>query len=151
MSIIDLPPTLLEAAGLPVPSEMQGQSILPLVRHEPVEWRDELLIQISEVQVGRAIRTKRWKYGVGDKDLDPYKHESSERYVEESLYDLQTDPYELTNLIGFDSHREIADVLRQRLIRSIQTAGEKTPQIDTSPTRQSATRGRYIQPERAWD
>jgi arylsulfatase A-like enzyme len=151
VSIIDLPPTLLEAAGLPVPSEMQGHSILPLVRHEPVEWRDELLIQISEVQVGRAIRTKRWKYGVGDKDLNPYEHESSERYVEESLYDLQTDPYELTNLIGFDSHREIADVLRQRLIRSIQTAGEKSPQIDPAPARQSPTRGRSIQPERAWD
>ena len=35
---------------------------------QPVEWPDDVFIQISEAQVGRALRTKRWKYGVDAPD-----------------------------------------------------------------------------------
>ena len=42
----------------------------------------------------------------------------SDVYAEESLYDLQADPYELANLIGRESHQEVAAVMRERLIRS---------------------------------
>lgn len=38
VSLIDLPPTLLDAAGLPVPHAMEGRSILPLVKKQPVAW-----------------------------------------------------------------------------------------------------------------
>src|SRR5438067_145711 len=37
-SLIDLPPTLLNAAGLPVPPEMRGRSVLPLTRGERAGW-----------------------------------------------------------------------------------------------------------------
>ena len=40
----------------------------------------------------------------------------SDRYVEEFLYDLEADPYELTNLIGIESHHGVAARLRRRLI-----------------------------------
>ena len=63
-NLLDLPPTLLDAAGIPVPEIMQGHSILPLVNHQKVDWDQEIFIQISESQVGRAIRTQRWKYSV---------------------------------------------------------------------------------------
>ena len=39
----DIAPTLIDAAGLPVPEEMQGRSILPLVRDARADWRDERL------------------------------------------------------------------------------------------------------------
>ena len=52
VSLIDLPPTLLDAAGLKVPAEMQGRSILPLVRKQPVDWPGEMFVQISESHVG---------------------------------------------------------------------------------------------------
>ena len=67
VSLIDLPPTLLDAAGLSVPEAMQGRSILPLLRGEAEaaeSWPEEMFVQISEAQVGRAVRTHRWKYGV---------------------------------------------------------------------------------------
>ena len=60
MSLVDLPPTLLDAAGLEVPDEMQGESILPLLRGETDDWQEEVFVQISEAQVGRAVRTQRW-------------------------------------------------------------------------------------------
>ena len=73
VSLVDLPPTLLDAAGLPVPEHMQGRSILPLVKSQHHEWPDEVLVQISESQVGRAIRSKRWKYAVAAPDKDGWQ------------------------------------------------------------------------------
>ena len=105
VSLIDLPPTVLDAAGLPVPAAMQGRSILPLLRGERDDWPGEVFVQISESQVGRAVRTQRWKYSVVAPDCDGGEVASADHYVEDFLYDLEADPYELTNLIGRTSHR----------------------------------------------
>ncbi|MBP2000634.1 arylsulfatase A-like enzyme [Paenibacillus shirakamiensis] len=130
VSLIDLPPTLLDAAGIKVPSHMQGRSILPILRGQsPLLWPEEVFIQISESEVGRAIRTRKWKYGVIAPDLDGYTHEGAEMYQEAYLYDLDADPYELTNLIGWDSHDEVSAVLRERLLRRMEEAGEAPPTI----------------------
>jgi len=59
VSLVDLPPTLLDAAQIAVPSSMQGRSILPLVRGQTDGWPDDVFMQISESQCGRAIRTTR--------------------------------------------------------------------------------------------
>lgn len=139
VSLIDLPPTLLDAAGIPVPESMQGRSILPLLRRETKDWPDDVYVQISEAQVGRAIRTSRWKYSVSSPEPIgdvPY----AERYAEEFLYDLQADPYELTNLIGFESHREVTAVLRERLRRRMEEAGEAPAEILTAKDKKSGQR-----------
>ena len=133
VSLIDLPPTLLDAAGIPVPEHMQGRSILPLLRGEKEDWQDDVFIQISEFSVSRAIRTKRWKYCVTAPDKDGYKDSGSDRYVEEYLYDLQADPYELNNLVGISTYREVKEVLKQRLIRRMVQAGEAAPEIVGAP------------------
>jgi arylsulfatase A-like enzyme len=148
VSIVDLPPTLLDAAGLPIPEWMEGRSILPLLRGEREEWPEEVFVQISESQVGRAVRTRRWKYSVVAPDRDGWQHAASDHYVEECLYDLGTDPYELTNLIGLESHREVAKVMRERLVRRMVEAGEAPPTIEPAPVRPS---GQYhVSPEEAY-
>lgn len=133
VSIVDLAPTLLDAAGIPVPQEMQGRSVLPLVRGERDGWPEEVLVQISESQVGRAIRTARWKYSVVAPGKNGRRNPGSSRYVEEYLYDLRSDPYELVNLAGEDSYREVAGDLRERLVRRMSEAGEKEPTITPAP------------------
>ncbi|MBO0792349.1 MAG: sulfatase-like hydrolase/transferase [Ktedonobacteraceae bacterium] len=136
VSLIDWPPTLLDAAGLPMPPIMQGHSILPLVTgDEQAEesWPEEGFIQISESQVGRAIRTERWKYGVVAPDKHGWHDSCSERYVEQYLYDLEADPYELRNLAGSRKHREVAAELSERLIRRMVEAGEAAPVIEAAP------------------
>ena len=140
VSLIDLPPTLLDAAGLEVPPLMQGRSILPLVRGECRDWPEEVFVQISEAQVGRAVRTRRWKYGVDAPDQDGARVPGADAYVEQYLYDLQADPYELTNLIGVESHQEVAEVMRQRLLRRMQEAGEKEPGIEGAPVQRAGQR-----------
>jgi arylsulfatase A-like enzyme len=140
VSLIDLPPTLLDAAGIDVPAEMQGRSILPLVRGEAEDWPEEAFIQVSEAQVGRAVRTQRWKYGVDAPEKHGGKDAGSDTYVEQVLYDLQVDPYELTNLIHSEAHQIVRDVMRERLIRRMTQAGEAAPEIVRAETKRSGQR-----------
>jgi arylsulfatase A-like enzyme len=140
VSLVDLPPTLLDAAGLPVPQEMMGRSILPLLKGETDGWPEEVFLQISESQVGRSIRTQRWKYSVYAPEGNGARDPSADHYVEEYLYDLQADPHELTNLIGLQSHQEVTAVLRERLIRRMLQAGEAEPTIEPASVRPSGQR-----------
>jgi arylsulfatase A-like enzyme len=133
VSLLDLPPTLLDAAGIPIPDEMTGRSILPIISRQETNWPEEVFIQISESQVGRAVRTHRWKYGVTAPEKDAWNDSCSDHYVEEYLYDLEADPYELSNLIDFNSHAEVARVMQERLIRRMVEAGENAPQIESVP------------------
>ena len=139
ISLLDLPPTLLEVAGLPVPDEMHGRSVLPLLNGEREGWPEEVLVQVSESQVGRAIRTNRWKYSVVAPGADPKGDSTAERYVEDGLYDLKTDPYELRNLSGLRSHREVSETLKHRLISRMVDIGEPKPIIEPSPSSASTT------------
>ena len=135
VSLVDLPPTLLEAAGLPVPPRMQGRSVLPLLRGERADWPEEAFVQVSEAEVGRAVRTRRWKYGVVAPGLDGNAAPGSDRYEERYLYDLLADPWELNNLVGLESHREVAEEMRSRLLRRMAEVGEATPEIAPAPSR----------------
>ena len=147
VSLVDLPPTLLQACDLPVPETMQGRSILPLLRGQRAGWPDDVFVQISEAQVGRAVRTRRWKYGVHAPECDGGRDSAAARYAEEYLYDLEADPHELTNLIGLESHAEAATVLRQRLLRRMAAAGEAPAEIVPAPSRRSGQR--RVRPEEA--
>ena len=141
VSLVDLPPTLLDAAGLEVPAEMQGRSIMPLVRGETDDWPEEVFVQISEAQVGRAVRTQRWKYGVDAPNKSGGSRDAgSDRYVEQYLYDLQADPYELRNLVGLQSHEPVTAVMRERLIRRMLDAGEEAPTVEPASTQRSGQR-----------
>lgn len=117
VSTVDLMPTLLAAAGLPVPSGVQGRSLLPLTGggRDP-ERPGSVFVQISEDRVGRAVRTSRWKYAVEAPDADAWNDPGADHYTETELYDLAADPYELDNLVGLDSHRAVADELRRELL-----------------------------------
>lgn len=135
VSILDLHATLLEAAGLEVPDYVQGRSIFPLLRGDGVGWHNEVFFQISESEVGRGLRTKRWKYGVVAPDADPWNASFSHRYVEAYLYDLKHDPYELFNLAGQASHHDISHQLRARLLQRMREAGEPEAVIEPAPPR----------------
>jgi uncharacterized sulfatase len=131
VSLIDLPTTILRAAGSHVPDYMAGRPLQELV-DGPTErpWRSEVFMQISEDVVGRAIRTERWKYGVWAPDRDGWNDADAGRYVERYLYDLQADPHELDNLVSSDAHAQVRSELREGLIANMVAAGEEAPQID---------------------
>ncbi|GAB3455732.1 sulfatase [Streptomonospora sediminis] len=124
VSHIDLPPTLLAAAGLPVPDGMDGRSLLPLVQGGADDRPDDVLVQISEAELGRALRTPRWKYGVSAPGADAWDTPAADRYVDAYLYDLENDPHELDNLVADPAAAATADRLRARLLQRLAETGE---------------------------
>ena len=136
-SLLDLPPTILDAAGIVIPDQMEGRSIVPLLHGGNASWNEEVYVQISESQVGRCVRTKRWKYSVRAESKNGSEVPGADEYTEEFLYDLFADPYELNNLIGFRSHQKVSEVMQQRLAKRMQAAGEKMPVILPAPVVES--------------
>jgi uncharacterized sulfatase len=131
VSLIDLPPTLLDAAGLPpLPTmpTMRGRSLRPLAEGPVADWPREVFLQISESQCGRAIRTDRWKYSVRAPDKDG-QNPASDVYVEDFLYDLAADPHERTNRVSDPPLISVRTELRAALLRHMAAAGEPTPRI----------------------
>lgn len=136
-SLIDVPTTLLDAAGIDAPLHMLGRSIRKLVANRTMDWPDDVFVQISESHTGRCVRTARWKYSVrydamGD-DGKPVDAEFADVYTDDFLYDLQSDPWEQTNLIGMKPFASVVADMRERLKRRMTACGEPEPRfIDAS-------------------
>ena len=88
------------------------------------DWQDDIFVQVSESMVGRAVRTKRWKYGICAPEKDGWEHSASDRYTERCLYDLDNDPWEQNDLTGQSEYREIAEEMRGRMLARMSAAGE---------------------------
>lgn len=141
VSLVDLPPTLLDAAGIDVPSQLPGRSLLDLVlRRETTPWPDDVFIQISESQTGRAIRTRRWKFGVTAHDSVSTHATGSDTYRESALYDLVADPHELHNLIHEASHDLLCRRLSERLLARMAQVDEPPATILPAEKRASGQR-----------
>jgi arylsulfatase A-like enzyme len=128
---LHIAPTLLDAAGVEVPSSMKGKSLLPLLTDKKAreEWPNKELIQISEAMVGRAIRTAGWVYCVADPEANVRTDKSSARYHEYLFYDERGDPNEIVNLAARKEYRKQADALRDELKKLIVASGEPEPEI----------------------
>lgn len=133
-SLVDLTPTLLDAAGLDVPARMHGESILSADADESNEADEpSVFIQISSSEIGRTIRTNRWKLSVSAPTLEGWRggmsDPASDLYVERYLYDLARDPHERVNLAGRPDYRTTFDRLRNRLEEYIREVEGEEPEI----------------------
>ena len=112
---IDLAPTLLQLAGLPIPSTYQGRGLAPLLNGETPPWREDFLCEHHFPHPGipqsEGIRTRDWKY------FRYYQHDY------ECLYDLRADPCESTNLATDPTHSHQLASLRTRCDQLIQELG----------------------------
>jgi arylsulfatase A-like enzyme len=126
VSLIDLPPTVVAAGGVVPPETMRGRPLQALADGTAEDWPEEVFVQISESQCGRAIRTRKWKYSV----RAPGKSQAAaESYYEDFLYDLEADPHERNNLVRDPALAEVRADLCRRLKRRMTEAGEKKPQV----------------------
>ena len=130
VSLIDVAPTLLAAGGLERPDSMRGRPLQTLLDGTAKDWPQEVFAQISESQVGRAIRTKRWKYSVRAPGKKGGRDSASDLYVEDFLYDLRNDPHERANLVADPGHAAVRKELAATLKRRMAAAGEKEPRIE---------------------
>lgn len=101
---IDIAPTIYELAGLPIPEEVDGRSLVSLLEGDG-SWRDELLLEAWPGQFHySAVRTERYVYVETDGDLP-------------ELYDLERDPHQLENAVDDPSYADVVADLRRRLAR----------------------------------
>jgi arylsulfatase A-like enzyme len=107
---IDLAPTFLDLAGVPIPPHMQGKSLLPLAQAPDPSFRKEWYYEYYEwpnpekVPPCRGIRTERYK--LIQYTLEPAEFE---------IYDLQADPKETQNLYGLPERAALQKHLMERL------------------------------------
>lgn len=137
VSLIDLPPTIMDKAGLPVPEFMRGRPLQKLVTGDAKDWPDDVFVQISEVLTGRAVRTRRWKYSAKAPGKtgwrENYRRSASDVYEEHFLYDLKEDPAEQNNLIRDPNYEDVRTKMRQRLLTYIARVEETAPEIRPAP------------------
>jgi len=108
---IDMAPTILEMAGLPIPNDVQGRSLTAVLRKTAKSWRSEFFYEHAFRADGNlahveGIRTHRWKY-TRYVNTDP---------VFEELFDLKQDPHEENNLAHDPAYKPQRDKLRGMLI-----------------------------------
>ncbi len=129
VSLIDLPPTVLQTGGIDPPEFMQGLALNQIADGSATDWRDDVYIQISESHNGRAVRTKRWKYSIRAEDDDARGRSFADVYVEDFLYDTENDPHERRNLIADPAYVNVRKEMKDRLFHHIKKANEPIPEI----------------------
>lgn len=114
---LDFAETFLEVAGAPIPTDMQGRSLVPLMTGDvPVDWRTAMYYHYYEFpgahSVARhyGIRTDRYKL------IHYYPHERRRDMDQWELFDLQSDPSELQSIYDRPEHAQLIKELKQRLV-----------------------------------
>lgn len=131
-TLLDVPTMLADAAGVELPADVVGRRLGDGEIRNALRGgatgagaeTESILIQVTEEEVGRAIRTRRWKYAVTAVDVDPRRTGVAERYYERHLYDLEQDPYELHDLVSDPAYDSVRMDLRNMLLARMELAGE---------------------------
>jgi arylsulfatase A-like enzyme len=143
---IDLAPTVLELVGLPIPADMDGRSLTPLLRGEPpANWRADFFAQYisggGANGIGSEVPTAYW-YLVRASDIPGYRALRTENNIliewyedaeyndrhEFELYDLRADRYQLQNLLstpqGQAQYAALVEQLKARMEQLSACAGQ---------------------------
>jgi arylsulfatase A-like enzyme len=106
---LDIAPTMLDAAGIAIPKDVQGKSMLPQLKDEKTAGRKVMFYHYYEngehsVSPHFGIRTSRYKL------IRFYKRVNSWE-----LFDLQKDPDEMNNLYGKKGYEKTTDQMKKEL------------------------------------
>jgi arylsulfatase A-like enzyme len=129
---IDFAPTILDFAGVAAPDEMQGTSLRPIVEGKSADnWRRSVYYTYYENSWAMRDALKKNPSDPSFKYLTPHRvvphrgvrtdtHKLIEYYGEGDyweLFDLKTDPHELSNLYGKPAHAAVTSELKKELLR----------------------------------
>jgi arylsulfatase A-like enzyme len=111
VELMDIMPTVLDAAGVDIPESVDGASLMPLLRDEDVVWRDYIHGECTPmVTINSGMQ---------------FITDGKEKYIyypgrgEEQFFDLVNDPVEMNNLIDDPDYSERVELNRARLINEL--------------------------------
>lgn len=106
---LDIAPTLLDVAGIPIPDDMQGKSLRQIWQESDTPWRDAIYYHYYEKGFGATphygLRTDRYKLIHFYDVVDSWE-----------FYDLETDPSEMKNLYHDPAYEQLIKELSDKLI-----------------------------------
>jgi arylsulfatase A-like enzyme len=133
ISNMDPPVTLFSAAGTSFDGPVDGRDLLQLfcggILKEDVSWPDDLMCEThghhwKEVE-GRSLITKDYLYSAYRfREIPSYIRETDDLNNMDELYDLKSDPFQLSNLARERSFRGTIDEMRKRLRRWMERTGD---------------------------
>ncbi|OKL48424.1 sulfatase [Boudabousia liubingyangii] len=117
VSLLDLPATVMDIAGLDTSLVEDGRSIVDLTRGEDVpDWREDIVCEFHGHHFPlqqRMLRTHDFKLVVSHEGIN-------------ELYDLRYDPYEMTNVYNAPAYRDIRADLSKNLYYQLMERGDET-------------------------
>lgn len=114
VELLDLYPTLAELCGVTPPDDLQGRSLVPMLRDPNARGKEFVYTVVTRGEpLGKAIRTDRWRYAVWPDG--------------EELYDLHNDLDEQRNLAASAEHAATLADMRERLTRADTLAAARSP------------------------
>lgn len=130
---IDFAELFLDLAGLPIPGDMQGRSLRPLLQDStPDDWRDAMYYRYwmhkthHNVYAHYGIRTMQYKLIYYYADALSTEGSIEGTYEPEwELFDLATDPYELNNIVNDPANAELVKGLKSRLHQMQANVGDE--------------------------
>ncbi|MEZ6193630.1 MAG: sulfatase [Phycisphaerales bacterium] len=126
VSNVDFAETFLEAAGVPIPDDMQGRSLVPVLKGEtPDDWRKSFYYHYYEYPGWHMVQRH---YGVR---TDRYKLIHFYQIGEWEMYDLEKDPQEMHSVYGDPAYADIQAELHVELerLREELKVGEDTIEL----------------------
>ena len=142
-SIIDVPYTICEAAGIAFGHPPRGQVLQTLQAEESDR---AVFAQTSRFELSRCLRTRRYKYAVSaDAGVD-FTAPSASVFREALLFDLESDPHEQENLIDQPENRELTAGLRSMLRGWMDSIGEADCAIELRLSRNANPSKSWLRP-----
>lgn len=116
IELMDMMPTLLDAAGVEIPDTVDGESLLPIIRDSDADWREYVHGECAQVPSSNSGMQ--------------YVTDGKKKYVwlpgqdVEQLFDLETDPREMVNLADDPDYADEMALWRGRLIQELEGRSE---------------------------
>ena len=136
---VDLAPTLLDYAGVPIPKTVEGISLKPLLDGKQIKFRKSVFHEyyvdlVHSIPRTLCVRTKDFKY-IAYPDLDDI----------DEMYDLKHDPYEMKNVSQDPKYAAKKNELKAELKKQMKETGYRAEVPDLSPERKvKAARGTML-------
>ena len=118
---VDIFPTLCELASLPIPQQLEGSSLVPILRNSEAKVKEFSMSQYPDHHkkglMGYAMRTERYRFVMWVNNNFRSTQQFDESLIADlELYDYQTDPLETVSQANNPEYKAVVADLQQKMV-----------------------------------